>query len=167
MFWRLICCCEIFKVRSLGQRFGGRYHHGLHSSTRHVLTALQPCGNGNWACQWEMAKFGPPTEFTPLNQSPKNLSQVIVIMLVTPMAKPNLVQICPRGLCRQMGEIKRKICIYALFSETHTSDRSTDFHAWQLKWGRLVQGCAFWGFRWYCFPLRGKNSHKTLILRCE
>jgi len=42
----------------------------------------------------------PPIE---LNGSPKKLSQVI--MCATPAPKPNLVQICARGACGQMGEI--------------------------------------------------------------
>jgi len=39
---------------------------------------------------------------------------------------------------------------------------STDFHPWWLKWRRLAQGCAFYGFRWYYSPFW---EHCWLITR--
>ena len=60
--------------------------------------------------------------------------------------------------------------MYTFFRElTYRSDPSTDFHAWWLKrQGNVVsslseQGCAFWGFRWYCCSFWGWNTHKTPI----
>jgi len=48
--------------------------------------------------------FRPLTNLTSLNQSTKNLSQVILLVTATP--KPNLVQICPRGVASgRIGEI--------------------------------------------------------------
>ena len=70
--------------------------HGLRGSASPVLTAT---GFVNW----EMAIFDLPTESTPLNQSPKNLVQVII--LAAPTAVPNLVQIRPWEASGQMGEI--------------------------------------------------------------
>jgi len=46
--------------------------------------------------------FRPPTESTPLNRSPKNLTQVI--MSATPTAVPHLVHIRPQGVSGRMGE---------------------------------------------------------------
>jgi len=72
------------------------WDHGLRGSASPVLTAT---GFVNW----EMAIFDLPTESTPLNQSPKNLVQVII--LAAPTAVPNLVQIRPWEASGQMGEI--------------------------------------------------------------
>ena len=69
-------------------------HHRLCGSASRV--------NGDWLCQWERAIFD-PTESTPVNRSPKNLSQVITS--ATPMAVPNYVHIRPRGFSGHMGEI--------------------------------------------------------------
>jgi len=46
----------------------------------------QPCVNGHWLSMGK-GYFRPPTESTPLNRSPKNLSQVITSS--TPTAVPN------------------------------------------------------------------------------
>ena len=71
-------------------------YHGLRGSASPVLTATGFV-NGRW-------QFSTPTESTPLDQSPKNLVQVI--MSAAPTAVPNLVQIRPRGgASGQMGEI--------------------------------------------------------------
>ena len=62
--------------------------------------------------------FRPPPESTPLNRSPKYLSQVM-----------NLVHICPWGVSGQMGEIQPKLNflkIYTLFSGTHLQVRCVD-----------------------------------------
>jgi len=63
----------------------------------------------------------PPTESTPLDRSPKNLVQVI--MLAAPTAAPNLVQIRRWGDSGQMGEIKRNflfIYLYLFFMNSPT-----------------------------------------------
>ena len=51
----------------------------------------------------EDGNFRPPTESTPLDQSPKNLVQVITP--AAPTAVTNLVQILRWGAFWQMGEI--------------------------------------------------------------
>jgi len=70
-------------------------NHGLRGSASPVLTATGLV-NGRW-------QFSAPTESTPLNRLPKNLSHVI--MSATPTAVPNLVYIRPRGASERMGEI--------------------------------------------------------------
>ena len=47
---------------------------------------------------------------------------------------------------------------------TYRSDPLTDFHAWWLKRRGFAQGCAFWGFRWHCFPFLWWNTPKNPIL---
>jgi len=47
--------------------------------------------------------FQPPTESTPLNRSPKNLT--LVITSATPTALPNLVHIHSWGASGRIGEI--------------------------------------------------------------
>jgi len=63
----------------------------LHHNTDCTAT-VQPCVNGDWLCQWEMAIFD-PCRIDPLQPPPKNLSEMI--MLATPTALQNLVHICP------------------------------------------------------------------------
>jgi len=46
---------------------------------------------------------------------------------------------------------------------TYRLDHSSHFHAWWLKWRGLTEGCAFFGFGWYCSPFRGSNCPKTPI----
>jgi len=66
--------------------------------------------NGEWACQRERAKYGPYRIDIP-QPITKNLSQVI--MLVTPTAVPNLVQIRPwRRLCKEVKYNKNFIFMY-------------------------------------------------------
>jgi len=66
-------------------------NHGLRGSASPVLTAAGFV-NGRW-------QFSTPTESIPLDRSPKKL------LLATPTAVPNLVQIRLRGASGQMGEI--------------------------------------------------------------
>jgi len=88
--------------------------HGLRGSASRVLV------NSDWACRWEGQNLI-PTELTPVNQSSKNLSQVITS--VTPTVVPNLVQIRPRASV-QMGEF-----IYRFFGgNTFRLDPSMDLH---------------------------------------
>ena len=111
--------------------------------------------------------FWPPTESTPLNRSPKNLSQVIT------SATPTAVQLCQIWCTSALGgfwangwNITKIIFIYALFvlgSQLQYTDASMNCRAWWLERHRLAQGCAFLGFRWYCSPFRVK-SPKTPIL---
>ena len=63
-------------------------YHGLRGSASPVLTAT-----GFVSGRWQ---FSTPTEYSPLDRSPKNL--LLVITSATPTAVPNLVQIRPRGL---------------------------------------------------------------------
>jgi len=63
------------------------FHHGLRGSASPVLTRL--------ALSMADGNFGPPTESTPLDRSPKNSVQVITSAV--PAAVQNLVQIRPRG----------------------------------------------------------------------
>ena len=133
------------------------YYHGLRGSASRVLTATGFV-NGRW-------QFSTPTESTPLDRSPKHL--LLVIKSATPTAVPNLVQICPRGLLGKWvkyNEIFFNLFISFFHQLTYRSDPSTDFHAWWLKRRGLAQGCAFWGFRWHCFPFWGWNAPKTPIL---
>jgi len=46
---------------------------------------------------------------------------------------------------------------------TYRQDQLADFRAWWLKWRRLVQGCAFFGFCLYCCPFLGSNFPETRI----
>jgi len=74
---------------------------------------------------WEMAIFDLPTESTPLNQSPKNLVQVII--LAAPTAVPNLVQIRPWGFLGKWVKYNDfLIIILYLFSGTHLQARPFD-----------------------------------------
>ena len=57
--------------------------------------------------------FRPPTESTPLDQSPQNLVQVITS--AAPIAVTNLVQILRWGAFGQMGEIQRKFFLFIPF----------------------------------------------------
>jgi len=73
-------------------------HHGLGSSASPVLMATGLV-NGRW-------QFSTPYSIdssTPLNRSPKYLSQVITS--VTPTALPNLVHIHPWAVSGRMGKI--------------------------------------------------------------
>jgi len=91
--------------------------------------------------------FWPPTESTPLDQSPKNW--LLVVTSATPTSMPNLVQIRPWGASGRMDEIWQKnyLFLYTFSRElTYRPGPSTDFHAWWFKWCELMQGCAFWGF---------------------
>jgi len=55
--------------------------------------------------------------------------------------------------------------LYLFFMNSpYRSDPLTDFHAWWLRRRGLAQGCAFWGFRWHCFPFWGWNTPKIPIL---
>ena len=89
-------------------------------------------------------QFLTPTESTPLDRSPKNLS--LVITSATPTAVPNFVQIHLRGAS---GWNIMKILFIGLrtfFHQlTYRLDTSTDFHAWWLKWRGLAQRRAFGG----------------------
>jgi len=86
-------------------------YHGLHGSASPVLTAS---GFDN-----ERGQFSTTTESTPLDRSPKNLLPVITS--ATPMAVPNLVQICPRGLLGEWVKYNEKffcyLFIYTFFRE--------------------------------------------------
>ena len=106
--------------------------------------------------------FRLPTESTPLNRSPKNLSQVIT------SATPTLCQI--RCISVQ-GELlgtwvkynQNYFYLYPFFEErTYRSDIATDFHAWCLKRRGLAQGCAFFLNFSHCSPFRGSKTSKTL-----
>jgi len=63
-----------------------------------------------------------------------------VIMSTTTTTIPNLVHICPRGACGQIGEIIKNLTkiilfLYSPFWELiYRSDQYTDFHVWWLKW---------------------------------
>jgi len=65
------------------------YQHLSSRSTSPLITAM--------GLSMKNGKFQPPTELTPFNRLPKNLS--------TPISTPNLVQICPRGASAQVGEM--------------------------------------------------------------
>jgi len=81
--------------------------------------------------------FRLPTEFTPLDRSPKHLVQVS--MSAAPTAVTNLVQIRARGASGQMGKIQRNFYLFIylfipFFHQlTYRSDPPTDFHAGWLK----------------------------------
>jgi len=45
----------------------------------------------------------------------------------------------------------------------YRSERLPHFHAWCLKWRWLPQGCAVFGFGWYCSLFRGSNCPQTPI----
>ena len=105
-------------------------------------------------------------ESTPLDRSPKNL--FLVITSATRMAVPNLGANPSTGGFLAHGWNVTKIFIYLfipfLFHElTYRSDPSTDFHAWWLKRRGLAQGCAFWGFRWYCSPFCKQNPQTPIF----
>ena len=122
-------------------------NHGLRGSAIRVLTATGFI-NGRW-------QNSTHTESTPIDRSQKNL--LLVITSATPTDVPNLAQIRPRGDSGQMVKYKLNesfyLFIYTFLHElAYRSDPSTDFHAWWLKRRGLAQGCAFWGFRWYCSP---------------
>ena len=72
-----------------------QFYHGLRGSANPVLTATGFV-NGRW-------QVSTPTESTPLDRSPEKLVQVIMSAAST--AVTNLVQIRPRGVSGQMGEI--------------------------------------------------------------
>jgi len=94
---------------------------------------VQPCVNSHWLSQWKALvtlHFWPPTELTYLNQSLKNLSQMI--MSTTSTDVQNLVEIRPWGASGQMSEILviLSFFIYTLFKQlTYRSDRSPHLHA--------------------------------------
>ena len=106
--------------------------------------------------------FRPPTESTPLNWSPKIGTGNCIngpYGCAKFGANPSM------GASGQMGEIKRFFKFIPFLRElTYRSDPLTDFRTWWLKQRAFVQGCTFWGLRWYCSPLRGEIS-KTPIFR--
>ena len=133
-------------------------YHRLRGSASPVLTALS-MGKGN---------FRHPKESTPLNRSPKYLSQVITSS--TPTAMPKLGAYPSMGGFWARGwNITKIIFIYATFKElTYRSDTSTDFHARWLKRRGLAQGCAVFGNYSHCSQFRSqKNPKKTPILGRE
>ena len=73
-----------------------QFYHRLRGS------AMQPCVNSDWLCQWEMAIFDPHRIHTPWQITKKLL---LLITTATPTDMPNLVQIRPRGASAQMGKI--------------------------------------------------------------
>jgi len=100
--------------------------------------------------------FRPPTELTPLNRSPKNLSWVI--LSATPTAVRNLVHIPPRGLLGESVKYDHNLFIYLyhFWELTYKSDRSADFPAlWLKQHGQKASMCLF-QFRWYSSPFRGQ-----------
>ena len=61
------------------------------------------------------------------------------------------------GLLDEWVKYDENFIYLYLFSETRLQVRPVDvFHAWWLKWPGLAQGCAFWGFHWYCCPFFGE-----------
>ena len=75
----------------------------------------------------EDGNFRPPTEYTPLNRSPKNLAKVITP--AAPKDVPNLVQIRPQGISGRKITFLKFIYLYLFQELTYRSDPSTDFHA--------------------------------------
>jgi len=77
--------------------------------------------------RWQFST--PPTELTPLDQSPKKLVQVIT--LAAPTAAPNLVQIRRWGLLGKWVKYNENFFLFIPFFHqlTYRSDAATDFHA--------------------------------------
>ena len=108
--------------------------------------------------------FRPPTESTPLNRSPKNLSQVI---------RRQPLRLCQIRCISVHGGLlgiwvkynQNYFYLYLFFKElTYRSDTATDFHAWWLKRRGLGQGCAFFGNFSHCSRFqaelaKSKNVH--------
>ena len=124
----------------------------------------------------ERGQFSTPHRIHPLDRSPKNLLHVITSAAL--MAMPNWLLIRPRGGFWENGWNITKFLFIFLFIPvfhelTYMSDPSTDFHAWWLKRHGLVQGCAFWGFRWYCSPFwvvpdqRPKTVWSDVLLKSD
>jgi len=63
---------------------------------------------------------------------------------------------------RQMGEIIITIFLFIPFFMVR-SWPVDGFLRLMAQITRTRQGCAFWGFRWYCFPFQGWNPPKTVI----
>ena len=102
-------------------------------------------------------QFLTPTESTPLDRSPKNLS--LVITSATPTAVPNFVQIHLRGAS---GWNIMKIFFTGLrraylFSSTHLQVRHVDgFSRLMAQMTRTRTTTCLWGgFRWYCTQFWG------------
>ena len=113
-------------------------NHGLRSSASIALTATGFV-DGRWQSSTSH-RIHTPWPIT------KKLLQVITS--AAPMA-------APMGSSEHIYRRKiMKIVIY-LFCYL------TDFHAWWLKRRGLAQGCAFWGFRWYCSPFWGEIPPKN------
>ena len=120
-------------------------------------------GGINTSCA--VALFDPHRIHTP---PPITKKLLLIIKSATPTAEPNLVQIRPRGASGQMDEIKEIFLFIPFFHElTYRSDPPTDFHAWWLKRRGFAQGCAFWGFRWHCFPFWGWGYADMRLGGCE
>ena len=58
------------------------------------------------------------------------------------------------------------VCVRHSFCQlVYRSDPSTDFfYSWYLKRRGFMQGCAFWGSRWWIITFRGSKSPKTPLL---
>jgi len=111
--------------------------------------------------------FRLPTEFTPLDRSPKHLVQVS--MSAAPTAVTNLVQIRARGASGQMGKIQRNfylfIYLYLFFinSPTGQTRRRIFTLDGSNQTTRTRARMCLWGFSWHCSPLWGWNPPKTPI----
>ena len=97
-----------------------------------MTRTVQPCGNGDWLCQREMAIFD-HCRIDPLQPPPKNLSEMI--MLATPTALQNLVHIRPRGLLVEWVKYNQIFFIYLYPSlGTHLQVRCIDGFLRLLFW---------------------------------
>jgi len=106
--------------------------------------------------------FRPTTETTPHNQSPKKLGTGDYVRGPYNCAKFGANPLM--GLLDKWVKYNVIFVSIPFFRElTFRWDPSTDFHAWWLKRRGLAQGCALWGFRWYCSPFWGLNSPKNIF----
>jgi len=132
------------KQRNTSTRIEMIVNHSLRGSASPVLTAT---GFVNGIGQ---ISTPPPTESTPFDRSPNNLS--LMITSATPTAVPHLVQIRPRGASGRMGEnIKKQFYLFIylyLFSGTNLQVRPVDgFSRSMAQTTRTRARVCFLGFR--------------------
>jgi len=149
-------------------------NHRLCSSNSPVWMATARVNGQSWILT--------PVGSTPLNPSPKHLSQLIMSARQTPV--PGLVQISPRELLWNWVNLMKICFIYTPFSENSPTGRSINrilYLIW-LKWCRITQSCSwdvvdnashlgvmssknpFWGFGEAFEVFSSQTSEKLILL---
>ena len=144
MHWPFIVLINLFYICP---RIAKYFYHGLRGSASPVLTATGFV-NGRW-------QFSTPHRIhTPWPITKKFVASDYVgdpYGCAKFGANPST-----GGFWANGWNITKFFFIYTFFHQlTCRSDATTYFHAWWLKRRGFAQGCAFWGFRWHCFPFWG------------